>query len=557
MNADKDKRIQELESRLAASQEIIDALKQAAENRESQPDSDQIAVQKAMANLENTIRLRSKALAESETMYRALFDHSPLMALKIGPDFRIRDANRTSRRSLTTGDGSPIGEPLLENFTRAAQARVQNVLEQGEGQEHDVQLRDGRWVDFTAARIPARDEIQVLMRDVTVQRELEDKLRQSQKMEAIGQLAGGIAHDFNNLLCGIMGYSELLEEEQDSDLRATYVKEILATCERAAQLISRLLAFSRRGRKETKPVDMHDTIQHVIGLVNRTIDRRIVIEKALDAESAVVLGDISQLESAILNLSLNSRDAMPKGGTLRFETRTIWLDEESSLEQGIELTPGPYLEVVVLDTGSGIQEVHLDRIFDPFFTTKPTGHGTGLGLAAVYGTLRSHQGRIRVFSTLGSGTRFHLYLPLASQSASSEPTQEPPEGACGNGHILVVDDESVVRDATARMLERLGYEVSAVESGKAALQVLASDPEGFDLVLLDFVMPEMHGSDVLPLIKKIRSTLPVLLTSGYSFQEDETVAKVGGEGFLNKPFSSKALAKAVQAALQHSIHHTP
>jgi len=480
--------IRDLEARLAASKEIIGALKRAAENRESQPDSDQIAVQKAMANLENTIRLRSKALAESEAMYRALFDHSPLMAFKIGPDFRIRDMNRTSRRCLTIRDGSPLGDSLLEIFTRTAQARVLKVLEESEGHEHDVQLQDGRWVDLTAARIPARDDIQVLLRDVTEQRELEEKLRQSQKMEAIGQLAGGIAHDFNNLLCGIMGYTELLTEQPDAGIRSTYVKEILATCERAAQLISRLLAFSRRGRKESKPVDMHATIEHVVGIVNRTIDRRIVIERELGAESSIVMGDISQLESAILNLSLNARDSMPQGGTLRFETRTIWLEENTLVEQGFELSPGAYLELSVIDTGCGIEDVHLDRIFDPFFTTKPTGHGTGLGLAAVYGTIRSHEGQIRVHSKLGSGTQFRLYLPLASRSTTGETAKAEAPSDEGTGRILVVDDESVVRNATSHMLERLGYQVGAVDSGKAALQLLASDPTGFALVLLDFGM---------------------------------------------------------------------
>lgn len=554
MSTEQEQRIRELEAQLASSREIVDALKQAAENRESQPDSDQIAVQKAMANLENTIRLRSKALAESEAMYRSLFDHSPLMALKIGPDFRIREVNKTCRRSLTIRDGSPIGESLLEIFARSAQKRVLHVLEAGQGQEHEVQLRDRRWVDLTAARIPAHDEIQVLMRDVTKQRELEEKLRQSQKMEAIGQLAGGIAHDFNNLLCGIMGYTELLAEEPVADVRADYVEEILATCERAAELISRLLAFSRRGRKENKPVDMHEIIQHAIGLVNRTIDRRIVIEMSLDAESAIVMGDISQLESAILNLSLNARDAMPQGGTLRFETRTIWLDESSALDPALD--PGAYLELLVLDTGSGIQKEHLDRIFDPFFTTKPTGHGTGLGLAAVYGTIRSHEGRILVQSKLGSGTQFHIYLPLATRSLDLEPAVEEAASASGHGHILVVDDEAVVRDAAALMLEGMGYRVSAVDSGKAALQLLGADPMGFDLVLLDFVMPGMHGADVLPLIKKLRTSLPVLVTSGFSSQMDETLAKVGGDGFLSKPFSSRALAKAVRSALQASMHRS-
>ena len=551
MSSDESRTIDELEDQLAASQETIAALKRAAENRAAQPGSHQIAVQKAMANLQNTIRLRSQALAESEAMYRALFDHSPLMAFKIGPDLRVRDLNRTSRRSRNLGEGDPLGQPLARIFAEQAQRKVRRVLENGEGEEHEVPLRDGRWVDLTAARIPGRDDIQVLLRDVTKQRDLEEKLRQSQKMEAIGQLAGGIAHDFNNLLCGIMGYTELLAEELDPDLRTTYVQEILSTSERAAQLISRLLAFSRRGRLESKPLDIHEIIQTVVGIVNRTIDRRIRIETDFQAESSTVLGDISQLESAILNLSLNARDAMPQGGTLLFETRTVWLDEDAMEERGFELLPGAYLLLSVTDTGTGIAREYLDRIFDPFFTTKPTGHGTGLGLAAVYGTVRSHEGQILVDSEPGKGSRFQVCLPLAAQSTTPR-EEEPAQRKSGTGRILLVDDESVVRQATTRMLEKMGYEVVSVESGKKAIDALSSDPSGFDLVLLDFVMPEMHGSDVLPLLKNIQSTLPVVFTSGFSFLPEDSLEEFGGDGFLQKPFTSRTLAEVIQATL-----HTP
>src|SRR6186713_1832625 len=298
-------------------------------------------------------------------------------------------------------------------------------------------------------------------RDIRERKRLELRLRQAEKMEAIGQLAGGIAHDFNNQLMGIMGYADLLSREvaDDSDL-ADLVHNIVLAVTRSAELTAQLLAFSRKGKYLSEPVDLHQVVREVAGILAHSIDKRIKIQQELHAQSSTTIGDHSQLQSAILNLALNARDAMPDGGTMTFASENVDLDASFQSEHGFPVARGTYLKLSVTDTGMGMTPEVQRRMFEPFFTTKVKGKGTGLGLAAVYGTLKNHRGAIRIQSQPELGSRLELFLPIgtdAPQTARPEAVEDVRPGR--NATIMVVEDEAQLRDVARRMLESLGYTV--------------------------------------------------------------------------------------------------
>jgi two-component system, cell cycle sensor histidine kinase and response regulator CckA len=389
-------------------------------------------------------------------------------------------------------------------------------------------------------------------------REKEDQLRQSQKLEAVGQLAGGVAHDFNNVLTGIMGNASLLQINCAPDSEgAGYVSAILTASERAAALTRQLLDFSRKGRVRDVDTDLHALIADVEALLGRSLDPRVVISTRLEATSSVVRGDPAQLQNALLNLAINARDAMPDGGELVFATRDLQISPDGSGRGAFRdhiLAAGHYVEVVVSDTGSGMDSEVLGRLFEPFFTTKAPGKGTGLGLAGVYGCVRSHAGVIRVESEPGQGTRFELLFPLAKRVASGTPTAPlsfPEATASGVGAtVLVVDDEEMVRTLAVLALKKDGYEIVEAEDGLGAVAAVEA-PAHLDLLLLDLIMPGLSGEQTLARVRALRPDLPVLVASGFS--EPQTMQRVltldGVRGFLAKPYTVDELRRAVVLAL--------
>ena len=401
--------------------------------------------------------------------------------------------------------------------------------------------------------------VQGILRDISERRQaeatrraLEQQLIQTEKLRSIGMLAGGVAHDFNNQLSGILGYTDLLRIECGADPRVReFADEIAAPAHRAADLTSKLLAFARKGQYRLVPVDVHALLHEVVSILQRSISKTIQIRLQLSATRAVVKGDGTQLQNALLNVALNARDAMPQGGQLTFRTSVV--EAHSSDEAAAADASGPHLLVEVRDTGLGMDAETQQRVFEPFFTTKAQGAGTGMGLAAVYGTIHSHGGTVSVDSAPSHGTRLSISLPLADEAAAATADRGKQRIEGGSGRVLVVDDEETVRRMTERMLRLLGYDVVACESGREAVQLFQEQWRELDLVLLDLVLPEMDGKAVFEAMRRIDPAARIVLFSGYSADGDaQVMLERGAQGFLQKPFNATELSEIVSAALPPS-----
>lgn len=385
-----------------------------------------------------------------------------------------------------------------------------------------------------------------VLRDESERIKLESQLIQTQKMDAIGQLAGGVAHDFNNMLAGIIGAVDLIKSAENIPNEINRMADIiLESSERAASLTGKLLDFSRKGKHQNTLNDIHLVIETASAILERSIDKKITIEKDMKALETTVMGDAAQLQSSILNLGVNARDAMPDGGTLSISTENIVLSEEECGFFRTRVTPGKYVIISISDTGSGMTQDVMDHIFEPFFTTKEVGKGTGLGLSAVYGMIRDHSGAVHVYSEPGYGSIFKIYLPVFGAASIETKVKNIicNENSSGeNLRILVVDDEPLVREIITAMLCSMGHTPFSAENGQAALSVLKND-DGFDLVVLDVVMPVMDGRETYSAIRNFYPDMPVLFSSGFTQNKkiDELINEPGVIGFIQKPYRSSSL----------------
>ncbi len=542
--------------------------------RVEEPSADEIGtLYRGFNTMLDQIRARVTERDLSEARVRALVRAMPDSVFVLDEAGRYVEVLAQQAEFSPQPETSIIGTLLFDSLSEPAAKRVRAALDlalQGsETRRVDYELvgdKGTRFIEAALAPLALRtaDQLRTLLvvaRDVSERRVLEERLLQAHKLEAVGQLAGGIAHDFNNLLCGIMGYAELLRMPAAPGRKVEQIgDEIVRISEHAAQLTSRLLGFARKSKAQSTPADMNEVIARVSAILERTLDRRIQVERELSAEPCMIDGDAAQLESTILNLGLNARDAMPSGGTLRFGSRRRRLDarpcepggevaDESSL-----FAPGDYIEVWVADTGQGIPEALRERIFEPFFTTKPAGKGSGLGLATVTDAIRAHQGLLRVESGLGQGTVFRLYLPALRHFpktealvAAKEPGPEHVSGdrPRGRGHVLVVDDEPSIREVARLILEDDGYRVSTASNGREAVEQVSRTLD-IELVILDMVMPVMNGAEAANHLKRFAPHIPILIVSGYS---PSTSDEVRADGFLQKPFTSRDLARTVNHIL--------
>jgi PAS domain S-box-containing protein len=382
-------------------------------------------------------------------------------------------------------------------------------------------------------------------------KESERRLAQAQKMEAVGQLAGGIAHDFNNLLTVIVGNLELMELRATDEQLLALLRRIQAAAGSGADLTQRLLGFSRQLPLVPQKVNMNAVVVHTSELLRRSLGEHIALSTGLGPDLWIVEADPTQIESALTNLAINARDAMPNGGRLLIETRNVTFDAEQAAA-GLDLKPGDYVAMAVSDTGAGIPPEIRDRVFEPFFTTKPKGRGTGLGLAMIYGFTKQSGGHVTLYSEVGHGTTVTLYLPRFAGSASLTPaTLAPPlRQATAGGVILLVEDDVAVRQLNALRLKHLGYQVVEAGTGAQALDLI-KDGLRPDLVFSDIIMPGgVSGRDLIEQASTIAPSLRFLLTSGYS---DEMVRPDGRPALahrvLQKPYRMAELAAAVQEAL--------
>lgn len=404
----------------------------------------------------------------------------------------------------------------------------------------------------------ARKDFLLFCKDITVETEFLNQERQQNKMEAIGGLASGIAHDFNNMLGGIMGYTELLSTQISGNTeQMEYLNQILSACAQATTLIRRLQDFNRISTDTFTVIDLHVVINTTIGLLSRSIDKSIFINLDLGAEKTLFMGDSVLLQNALLNICINARDAMPKGGSINIKTRNIMLTQDYITNNSfpLQMQAGEYMEISIQDTGQGISEMIQKKIFDPFFTTKVRGKGTGLGLTSVYTMIEKHGGVIRVESTVGVGTEFVILLPGVDaekseiESRVSDKTKSLFDDAFEEltGKVLLVDDEYIVRDATQAQLQSFGLSVITANEGYSAIKLFKESYESITGIILDVNMPGLNGIQTLLEMRKIDRKIPAVIYTGYTDNDIEMEISTipGYQVLLRKPYSREELYRVM------------
>lgn len=428
--------------------------------------------------------------------------------------------------------------------------------------ELEVKKKDGTyiWVSINARKYSTKNRVfagvEAIVRDISqIRKALEEKsqlqenLKQTQKMESIGTLAGGIAHDFNNTLAGIIGGAELLRYYDTTEHeRLKHADLILAAAEKASELTRKLLTFSRKGTTVTKPLDLIPILSDTVAILRHTIDKKIAVSEDYRFKSVWIEGDGALMQNVFLNLGINAGHAMPDGGQLIFSLDTVELNSRYCELSTFKITPGTYVEIAVSDTGYGIPPEIISRIFEPFFTTKEQGKGTGLGLSAVYGTIQDHHGAITVYSEIGKGTVFHVYLPISSNHEERQYIEDVvPQGS---GTILLVDDEELIQTVASTILTKLGYTILSAENGKQGIEIFQEHQGEIRLVILDIIMPVMGGREAFMAIHALAPSLPVIISSGFSTNEDlEALRQMGVAGYIRKPFHRVELAEMISKLL--------
>jgi PAS domain S-box-containing protein len=515
--------------------------------------------------VERTVQLKdaNEALVKADSRQRALLNAIPDVVFRIHRNGTFLDFSAPHGNTLLPPEriiGASLSDPAIpEPVSTALTSAIERAIATGGVVALEYALPADKELRQHEARVvrSGPDEVVATVRDITSRKNaeahrerLEQLLRQSQKMEAIGTLAGGIAHDFNNILTAILGYTELLRDQVRGQ---TGVEERLAEIakagKRAKGLVSQILTFSRRQEQTRATMALGPAIDEALALLRAAIPTSIEIDAQVDPEIPQVLADATQIHQVVMNLAANAAAAMAGGpGRLRVRCSPVALDDAAAFDAG--LPAGRYVCVLIEDSGCGMEPEVLERIFDPFFTTKGPGEGTGLGLSVVHGIVKAHEGAILVESRVGLGTAFRIYLPalLESQPSDERPRALPIEG---NGeHVLCVDDEPALVELLHDQLVTLGYRVTAHRSPLSALSDFRAHPEDFDVVLTDLTMPAMSGADCAEEIFKVRPNLPIVIMTGYGDVMNEARSReLGLRPLLYKPFTMATLGEAIQDAL--------
>ena len=527
------------------------------------------------ARLGSAVRRALREVSERKQRHRAEAERDRFYALSLDlfctldAEGRILDPNPSWERVLGWSPAELGSLPLLERVHPEDRPAMEAMLAQlAEGQavaavESRLEARDGgwKWLLWSAQPVPKESITYAAARDISVRRgseealrRSEEQLRQSQKMEAIGQLAGGVAHDFNNLLTAILGYAELMTMRlKPGDPLLRDVAEIRKAAERASALTRQLLVFSRKQMLSPRILDLNAVVKQTESLLHRVIGEDVRLVSHLAPGLGPVRVDPAQFEQVLLNLAVNARDAMPQGGLLTLETQNVDLEEPLTVG-GEALAPGRYVMLAVSDNGTGMDRATRQRVFEPFFTTKEPGRGTGLGLSTVYGIVRQSGGHVWVYSEPGHGACFRIYLPHADghASAAGAPEHDPAPVRAGRGTetVLVVEDEQAVRELTRQVLRLHGYDVLHAANGGEAMAVAAAHDGPIHLLVTDVVMPGMTGPELAAKLHVARPETGVLFVSGYT---SHAVVRGGmlreGTDFLQKPFTPTDLAATVRTIL--------
>jgi len=513
----------------------------------------------AELELRRLVKERTAELSESEQRFRAIFDTVMEVIVLCDPDGTVIEVNRTRAAWRAENARDSIGKPLwdaptLQRYPGYDVLLKEAVAAAARGETFAAELKfeaEGQpaaHLDTTMQPVRGVDgAIRYLLfevRDITELKSAQEQLRQSQKMEALGQLTGGIAHDFNNLLTVVVGGLDLITKRTDDAKIKRYADNALSAAERGARLTAQLLAFSRVQRLEVRPIFVAPLIENMRHLLRNVLGPGIEKIFDLDEELIPVMADPTQLELAVLNLAINARDAMPEGGTLFFESR------KEVVENDPELDDGDYIALSIRDTGTGMTPDIMARAFEPFFTTKEVGKGTGLGLSMVYGVARQSGGTARIASEMGEGTTVKLYFRHAEGADPAAEAQgaaaDAKASAATRASILVIDDDPDVRAFIAASLAESGYVVREAADGEKGIASFEKKPP--DLVVIDFVMPGLSGAEVANRMLAVRPGQPILFVSGFS--ETEAIRRLAPDKpLLSKPFRADALDAAVRSAL--------
>ncbi|MGD0509064.1 MAG: PAS domain S-box protein [Terriglobales bacterium] len=503
-------------------------------------------------------------LGESRSRLALIIDSSEDAIISKGLDGTITSWNKGAERIYGYTPEEAIGKhiSLLAPSDRPDEIpEILRKIARGEGIEHHESVRvtkDGRRLDVSISVSPLRDAngdvvgASAIARDITDQKRTEGQLHQSQKMEAIGRLAGGVAHDFNNILGIISACAEFLRDRIDPSAEPLqYVENIKKATERGSSLTRQLLTFSRSSVIQPRILDLNERLKDVGKLLRPLMGDDVEILIVSKSTSAVIEADPGQLDQIVVNLAVNARDAMPRGGKFILETRAEKFDDDFA-EQHQKMAAGKYVLLAVSDTGSGMDEATVSRIFEPFFTTKETGKGTGLGLATVYGIVKQSAGHILVYSEPGHGTTFKIYLPSADHKIGlkSKPEVETVAPKRQGTTILLVEDDETMRSLTRQLLQEHGYTVIEADDGKSALEWVESHPGPVDLLLTDVVMRRMSGPELVERLNASHPNLKVVFMSGYTGEliaEREVLKR--GITLLEKPFSRSALLNTIHTTL--------
>jgi PAS domain S-box-containing protein len=511
--------------------------------------------------LKSMVEERTRDLAKSEQWHRSLVDNATDGIIVLDRYGKIINVNDKACEMHGFTREALIGAhvKLLESDSKKEEMteRMNRILN-GESQvfESVHNKKDGTplYLEISSKAITIGDElfIQSFYRDITEKKKLQEYLFQSQKMESIGVLAGGIAHDFNNILTAILGHASIMRRSALEDKAMRSLNVIEDASRKAGRMISKLLGFARKSNYEFVSINLNDIVYETVRLLERIIDVKISLSVDLDNRLPPIQGDMNQMEQVIMNLIVNARDAMPKGGSIIIKTiaKTIVKD---MTDVPPYVLPGEYVLLSITDTGMGMGKDVLNRIFEPFYTTKERGKGTGLGLSMVYGTVKEHKGYIVVQSEPGMGTVFTIYLPVLESAIRTE-VKRPVTSVSGNETVLIVDDEHDILKAMQDTLSSHGYKVFAVSDPISALDIVKKMPRDIDLVITDIVMPRLNGKELISQIKTINSDVKVLAISGYTkyVAQTEEIGEING--FLQKPFESYYLLSVVRRILDVQPH---
>ena len=510
------------------------------------------------SDISNEYQLHEK-IKKSEILFRTIFVTSPfpiiiidretLNLIKVNKAFEVISGNHQDEVI-----GKTISDIKLIKKTEKLNYYLSMVDENKliEHQPMTLENRKGDIVEiiFSLVKIEYENKpcLLSISVDITEIKKLEEQFRQSQKMDIIGQLAGGVAHDFNNMLSGIKGFAELLYKSvPDNTKEEKYLKAIIDNSDKAASLTQKLLMFSRKVNLEKKCVDVHESIQATILLLKRTINPLISIEKSFSAINSKIIGDSTLLYNVFLNLAVNARDAIKDNGRIRISTENVKI-ENYEINHNFKEN---YIMISVEDNGHGIPKENLDKIFEPFFTTKPLGKGTGLGLSAVFGTVKEHNGLIKVESEKDKGTIFKIFFPIVFDNDKSSNEKKDYDFEYGKGQLLIVDDEKMILDFVSDFLTELGYFVDIVNDGYEAIE--KSKSKSYDLIIIDIIMPKINGFDTAQRILDNTKDTKILFSSGYSKDIDKNrLSQLSDYDILFKPYSLKELSRLVSKIIKDS-----